>query len=159
MQYIIFYIILIVCINFGFAHSPLVTLPNGELWPPISLAVGFTFVVRDYAQRKVGHNILWAMFFGCIISWFMVSPELALASAAAFAIGELSDWGIYSLTKKPFAQRIILSSLLSTPLDSIVFLTLIDLLSPTTFIAMTLSKMFGAIIVYTFIKHREKQIN
>lgn len=150
---------LIVCINFGFAYSQPIPLPNGELWPPISLAVGFVFVVRDYAQRNIGHNILWAMILGCILSWYMVSPELAIASAIAFAIGELCDWAIYTITKRPFSQRIIFSSLISTPLDSMIFLSLIDMFSPLTFIAMTLSKMFGATIVYTFIRHREKEIS
>jgi len=43
------YMALIVGVNWGFAVTPLIALPNGEMWPPMSLVVGFIFVVRDYA--------------------------------------------------------------------------------------------------------------
>ena len=81
------YIALIVGVNFAFTVTPLISLPNGEMWAPLSLIVGFIFVVRDYAQRRVGHHVLWGMLVGCVVSWFMASPQLALASAAAFAVG------------------------------------------------------------------------
>lgn len=83
------YMALIVGVNWGFAVTPLIALPNGEMWPPMSLVVGFIFVVRDYAQRRVGHKVLWAMLVGCVVSWYMATPQLAVASAAAFAVGEL----------------------------------------------------------------------
>ena len=79
------YMALIVGVNYAFAVTPLIELPNGEMWAPLSLIVGFIFVVRDYAQRRVGHQVLWAMLVGCVISWYMATPQLALASAAAFA--------------------------------------------------------------------------
>jgi len=75
------YIALIVGINCAFACTPLITLPTGDLWSPVSLVVGFVFVVRDFAQRRLGHHVLWGMLAGCIISWLLASPELALASA------------------------------------------------------------------------------
>ena len=85
------YMFLIVGVNYAFACTPLVQLPTGDLWSPISLLVGFVFVVRDYAQRRLGHHVLWAMLAGCVASWYLASPELALASALAFAVGELAD--------------------------------------------------------------------
>ena len=45
-----------------------------------------------------------------------------MASAAAFAVGELGDWAVYTFTRRPFSQRILISSLIGAPLDSIVFL-------------------------------------
>ena len=155
MIHLLIYVLLIVGINLAFAVTPLIPLPNGEMWPPLSLVVGFTFVVRDYAQRHVGHNILWAMLIGCGISWFMASPDLAVASAAAFAAGELADWAVFTLTRRPFSQRLLLSSLLGTPLDSLVFLTLIDLATPWSMITMTASKLLGSLIVYTLVRRRE----
>ena len=50
------YIALIVGVNFAFTVTPLIPLPNGEMWAPLSLIVGFIFVVRDFAQRRVGHH-------------------------------------------------------------------------------------------------------
>ena len=155
MLHLFVYILLILCINVAFAYTPLIQLPGGELWPPLSLAVGFVFVVRDYAQQRVGHHILWAMLLGCALSWFFASPELAIASAAAFAVGELADWAVFTFTKKPFSQRILLSSLLGTPLDSLVFLTLVGIATPVALVTMTLSKLIGALIVYLLVKKRE----
>ena len=151
------YMALIVGVNWIFAVTPLLELPTGELWSPASLIVGFVFVVRDFAQRRVGHHVLWAMLVGCAVSWWMASPQLALASAAAFAVGELGDWGLYTLTRKPFSQRILLSSLLGTPLDSLVFLLFIDMASAEGIVAMSLSKLLGAFVVFYLVRRRERR--
>lgn len=149
------YIALIAGVNCLFDVTPLVELPGGDLWSPAALVVGFVFVVRDFAQRRVGHHILWAMLAGIIISWFMASPQLALASALAFALGELVDWAFYTFTKKPFSQRILISSIFGAPLDSLAFLWLIGIASFTSVMVMSFSKLFGAILVYWLVKRRE----
>ncbi len=156
MLHCIIYIALILAINVAFVHVPLIALPNGEMWPPISLAVGFTFVVRDYAQKHVGHNVLWCMLIGCGLSWYFATPELALASALAFAFGELADWAVFTFTKKPFSQRILYSSLVGAPIDSVIFLSLVGIATPFSVISMTLSKFLGAFIVFMLVKRREK---
>ncbi len=156
MLHFILYILLILAVNVGFAYVPPIVLPSGDLWPPISLVVGFVFVVRDFAQRKVGHHILWAMLIGCALSWYLATPALAFASAAAFAIGELADWAVFTFTKKPFSKRILYSSLIGVPLDSLVFLTLIDMATPISVLGMILSKLLGAFAVYFILKKREK---
>ncbi len=158
MLHCIIYIALILAINVAFVHVPLIALPNGEMWPPISLAVGFTFVIRDYAQKHVGHHVLWCMLIGCGLSWYFATPELALASALAFAFGELADWAVFTFTKKPFSQRILYSSLLGAPLDSLIFLTLVGIATPFSVISMTLSKFLGAFIVFMLVRKREHRL-
>ncbi|MDR3362672.1 MAG: hypothetical protein LBO64_07520 [Desulfovibrio sp.] len=150
------YMALIVGVNCAFAVTPLIALPDGSLWPPVSLAVGFVFVVRDFAQRRVGHHVLWAMLVGCIASWYMATPQLALASAAAFAAGELGDWMLFTFTRKPFSQRILISSMLGAPLDSLVFLYMIDLVTPVSLLAMTASKLAGAFFVFYLVRRHER---
>lgn len=150
------YISLIVGVNWLFEVTPLVELPGGELWSPAALVVGFVFVVRDFAQRRIGHNILWAMLAGIAISWWMASPQLALASALGFAVGEMADWALYTFTRKPFSQRILISSVLGAPLDSLVFLSLIGLASPASVGIMSLSKLVGAILVFILVRRREQ---
>lgn len=150
------YIALIAGVNWAFAVLPLVELPGGDLWSPAALIVGFVFVVRDFAQRRVGHQVLWAMLAGCAISWFMASPALALASACAFAIGELADWALYTFTRRPFSQRILVSSLLGAPLDSFVFLSFIGIATPLSIAIMSASKLFGAFIVFALVRRREQ---
>lgn len=156
MLTVLTYIGLIAGVNWLFDVTPLVELPSGDLWPPAALVVGFVFVVRDFAQRRVGHNILWAMLVGIVISWFMASPQLALASALAFAIGEFADWALYTFTKKPFSSRILISSVLGAPLDSLVFLYLIGIASPISVTIMSLSKLFGAMLVFFLVRRRER---
>ena len=149
------YIALIVVVNYAFTVVSLVKLPDGTMWPPVSLLVGFVFVARDFAQRKIGHKVLLAMLVGVAISYFMANPFVATASAAAFLISELVDWAVFTYTKRPLSQRILFSSLLGAPVDSAIFLGLLGLLSPVGVAAMTASKLVGAFIVWWMIRRRE----
>lgn len=155
LKYTALYIVLIVAVNYGFSVSPLVALPDGTLWPPISLLVGFVFVARDFAQREIGHRVLLAMLAGAAISYVMTSPMIAVASAAAFLVSELADWAVYSFTRRPLSQRILYSSALGAPIDSFVFLAGVGILSTAGVAAMTASKMAGALIVWWLIRRRE----
>ena len=150
-KYTIAYIIGIIIINWGFTVVPLVPL-FGEMWPPMSLAVGLIFVARDFSQREIKHWVFAAMFVGGLLSWFMANPFIAVASITAFALSEVMDWGFYTFTKKPFRDRVLISSLVSTPIDSGVFLAMIGHFSITGVIIMTLSKLIGAVLLYKWLK-------
>lgn len=155
MKYAVLYVFTVVLVNYAFDIVPLLPLPGGEFWSPVALIVGFVFVIRDYAQREIGHMVLPAMLLGGVISWLMASPAIALASVCAFLTGELMDWSVYTFTRRPFSQRVLLSSALSTPLDSAVFLSMVGLFSFSSVLMMTLSKMAGACIVYFLARRRE----
>ena len=148
------YIGLIVLVNWLFTVVPLVDMGGGEMWPPVALIVGLIFIVRDFAQRVVGHWVLAAMLIAAILSYFLADPFVAYASVAAFAISELADWLVYSFTKRPFAQRILLSSVLATPSDTVVFLGIMGWLSAPAVLAMTASKLVGALIVWYLVRNR-----
>jgi uncharacterized PurR-regulated membrane protein YhhQ (DUF165 family) len=156
-KYTILYVVLIVAVNWAFTVVPLVALPGGTLWPPVSLVVGFVFVVRDFAQREIEHFVLLAMLVGAVLSYVMADPFVAIASAAAFAVGEVCDWTVYSFTGKTLSERILYSSALGTPVDSAVFLAGVGLFSAAAAVAMTASKMIGALIVWWMIRRREAQ--
>lgn len=149
------YIVLIVAVNYAFTVVPLVELPGGTMWPPVALLVGLVFVARDFAQREIGHRVLLAMLAGLVISYYMADPFVAAASAVAFLVSELVDWAVFSFTKRPLSQRVLLSSLFGTPLDSAIFLGIVGILSPLGLIAMTASKLLGALIVWWLIRRRE----
>ena len=121
----------------------------------MSLVVGFIFVARDFAQRELGHKVIVAMLFAALLSYYMADPFVALASLAAFLISEFADWALYSFTGKPFSQRVLISSAVSTPLDSVVFLGIISHLSFVGVVAMTISKMVGALLVWWLVRRRE----
>lgn len=55
------YVSSITAINVAFSYVPLIPLPNGEMFPPLALLVGFVFVLRDFAQRQIGHRVAWVM--------------------------------------------------------------------------------------------------
>jgi len=148
------YVVLIVLVNWGFTVTPLIPLPTGDMFPPLSLAVGFIFVARDFAQREIGHWVIPAMLVGGALSWWMADPFIAVASVSAFLISEMADWAVYTWTKKPFAQRVLLSSLVGTPLDSAVFLAIIGHLSITAVVVMTAAKMLGALVVWWMLQRR-----
>jgi uncharacterized PurR-regulated membrane protein YhhQ (DUF165 family) len=154
-KYTVLYIALIVAVNVAFKYVPPVALPGGTLWPPVSLAVGFVFVLRDFAQREIGHKVLLAMLIGAALSYALVDAQIATASAAAFLVSELADWAVYTYTKRPLSQRILFSSVLGAPLDSLVFLGGIGFLSAAGVIAMTISKLVGAVIVWWLMRRRE----
>jgi uncharacterized PurR-regulated membrane protein YhhQ (DUF165 family) len=147
------YIASIVLVNWLFvAISPWPTV-FGDLYLA-NLVVGFVFVLRDYGQRQVGHKILLATLVAGIITYFMVDPAIALASLTAFALSETTDWAIYSFTRRPLQQRILVSSLISVPLDTLAFQYLANYLTPAAFTTEVLSKALGVVMVWYLLKLR-----
>ena len=153
-KYSLAYVVSILIVNIGFVYIPPVPL-LGEMFPPMSLVVGLIFILRDFAQREIGHKVLIAMGIGAVLSYFMADPFVAVASVVAFAISELVDWGVYTFTKRPLKDRILLSSALGTPVDSAVFLLILGFFSPLGFLLMTVAKMLSAILVWWRIKNED----
>jgi len=151
------YVAAIVLVNWLFAALPMVETPLGA-WPPASLIVGFVLILRDMAQREVGHYVLIAMLAAGLITYVMVDPFIAVASVSAFLVSETADWIVYSVTRRPLRDRILASSAVSSPLDSVVFLGLIGFLSPASFILQTLSKFAGALVIWGILRHRASRI-
>ena len=146
-KFTIAYIVSIVAVNIGFVYIHPVPL-LGEMFPPMSLIVGLIFIARDFAQKEIGHKVLGAMAVGAVLSYLMADPFVAIASVIAFAISEMVDWGVYTYTKRPLRDRILLSSALGTPVDSAVFLLILGFFSPLGFLLMTLAKMLTAVILW-----------
>lgn len=155
LGYTVLYIALIVFVNWTFDIIPLVDLPGGEKWPPAAIITGLIFVARDFAQREIGHRVIVAMLLAGAISYIMAGPVVAGASVAAFLVSEFADWTIYSFTGRRFSERILISSAVSTPIDSLVFLYLIGVASAIGVAAMTASKMIGAVLVWWLVRRRE----
>jgi|TARA_R110000744_G_scaffold130904_6_gene238739 hypothetical protein len=150
-KYTLAYIVLIVVVNYGFSVVPLIPF-MGEMFPIMSLVVGLIFVSRDFAQREIGHRVILAMIVAAGISYVMADPFVAIASLAAFTFSELADWTIYTFTKKEFKQRVLISSAVATPVDSVIFLTMIGHFSITGAVLMTASKMIGALVVWRMVR-------
>ena len=153
-KYTAIYIMLIVFVNWLFTVVPLVDLQPGEKWPPAALVVGLSFVARDFAQREISHRVIIAMLIAGGLSYYLASPYVAIASVTAFLISEFADWAIYTYTGRPFAQRVLISSIIATPIDSAVFLYMLGHLGFMGVTLMTLSKLVGAVVVWGLIRNR-----
>ena len=134
------YVLSVVLVNWAFAVLPLIPTPLGPLSAG-SFLIGAIFIVRDFAQREIGHRVLLATLAGIGISYAMASPQVATASAMAFAASELIDWAVFSVAKdRSFRQRVAMSHAVSVPVDTAVFLWGIGFLSPAGFLAQVLAK-------------------
>jgi queuosine precursor transporter len=119
-----------------------------------NVIVGFVFVLRDYAQREIGHKVLLATALAGIPVWYFAGPGLAAASMIAFILSEMTDWAVYTFTKRPLQSRIILSSLIAVPVDTFAFQHLAGYLTPAAFVVEVASKAIGVAIVWYLLKLR-----
>jgi queuosine precursor transporter len=152
-MWVALYIVAIVAVNWMFIAVAPWSTPIGDLYLA-NVVVGFIFVLRDYAQRQLGHYILIATAIAGAATYFVVDPAIAIASVAAFMISETVDWAIYSFTKRPLQSRILMSSVIAVPVDTLVFQHLANYLTPAAFITEVLSKALGVAIVWYLLKLR-----
>ncbi len=159
------YVGLMPFINWSFAAVPTTPIPDwlgGGQFQPLAIVTGFVLVVRDFAQREIGHWIWGAMLVGLALSSLTSWIQVVVASGLAFVVSETVDWAVYTFSHRPFSQRIMLSSTLSAPLDQVVFIGLASLVVPGIFAWGTvltgiLSKLLGAAIVSQIIAAQERR--
>jgi uncharacterized PurR-regulated membrane protein YhhQ (DUF165 family) len=154
------YVSLIPLVNWLFTFAPSIPVFPGFAFSPISILVGLVFVVRDFAQRAIGHGIFAAMAAALVATLLLAGPELALASGVAFALAELIDWAVYTFTRRPLWQRIWISSAASVPVDTILFQAIASLAIPGfltagNVISWTVGKLIGAAIVAEAVRRRD----
>ena len=143
-QATLFYLATIVVITKLFAITPYYTLA-GEILSPFDALVGAIYVFRNFAQREIGHWVIVVMAIAAILSFILA--EVADATTYAFLAGEIADLVIFSCISGPLLKRVLLSAVLSSPIDSFIFLFLIDRLNGSTFLVMTSAKMLGVFVV------------
>jgi len=159
-KYSLIYVMLVPLINWAFAHTPFYKLPDGGDWSPFSILVGMVLVVRDFSQREIGHYVFVPLVIGVALSFWLAAPGIAIASASAFLVSELADWAVYTFTRLPLSTRVLLSSLMGVPIDTLIFLTIAELSVPGIFSVWTMgsmlvSKIIGAIFVFFWLRQRE----
>jgi uncharacterized PurR-regulated membrane protein YhhQ (DUF165 family) len=104
--------------QFGIVHAAGISFPAG------AVVIGFTFTARDLVQRRFGKWGCWTWMLVAAGVSALFSPTLALASLGAFVVAEGLDWAVFTTTPLSFRGRIIVSNIVGTPLDSIVFVYL-----------------------------------
>lgn len=159
------YVGLMPFINWSFAAVPTTPIPEwlgGGAFQPLAIVTGLVLVVRDLAQRELKHWIFGAMVVGLILSSLTSWIVIVFASGAAFLISETVDWAVYTFSKRPLSQRIMISSLASAPLDQVVFIWLASQVVDGIFAWGTIltgiaSKLFGAWVVSQIVARQEQR--
>lgn len=159
IKYTILYVLLIPFINWSFTWAPMWEVLPGWAFNPVTIVTGLVLVVRDFAQREVGHWVLVAMAIALVLTAIAAGPELALASGGSFAIAELVDWALFTFTKYKLSTRVLLSSAVAAPLDTTLFLYGAEFIRPDqlTLPNVTMSiagKMLGAVVIWWVVKKR-----
>lgn len=120
---IIFYLGSILLANALVSHFGIVT-QFGLTFPAGAYAIGATFTARDLMQRKYGKWNCWVWMLTASILTGLFAPKIAFASVSAFLFSEFIDWAVYTFSRGSFEKRVVLSNLIGTPFDSIVFVLL-----------------------------------
>ncbi|MEV8095168.1 VUT family protein [Kitasatospora sp. NPDC085879] len=120
------YVATIPAANMAVTHFGVVPVGLGYLAPAGVYLVGIALVLRDLARETAGRwPVAVAVLVGAALSYWLASPALATASAAAFALSEGLDFVVYEpLRKRGLLTAMVASNLVGMLADSLVFLTL-----------------------------------
>lgn len=158
------YVLMIPFVNWSFTWAPQWTLFNDFVFNPVTIVTGLILVVRDFAQRQIGHRIFFAMMTALGLTVWLAGPQLALASGAAFFISETVDWALFTFTRASLPTRVLLSTAIAAPIDSLAFLFLADTvrpdsrqLTPANLIMSIVGKLLGLAVVILLMKLRERK--
>lgn len=157
LKYTALYLASILLVSILFLKFPLIVpITQTVSFSPWVLLVGFWFVLRDFSQREVGHYVFLPMGIGVGLA-ALLNPAYAAASGIAAAVSEFMDWLVYTFSKKPFHERILISSLVSAPVDTLVFLYVFDMLGVVPGLTLfnignilvgSISKLLAAIFIW-----------
>lgn len=143
----ILYLVLVLLINVAYTSLPVVHCLHQNLSSADYIA-GLVYLVRDFAQREVKHYVIGIMLVAGVLSYVLAAPEIALASVSAFMLGETLDWSIFSFLQRNLVTRLLVSSCISVPIDSIVFLAMVHQLNLAGFLVMNISKWCGILLSF-----------
>lgn len=136
----------IVLANWMTATFGLVPIGFGLVVTAGTFAAGFALVARDWVQVQWTRVIvLGAILAGAVLSAVTSTPAIAVASAIAFLISELVDWGVFTpLRDRNLPLAVLVSSVVSAPIDTVLFLHIAGL-------GVTWQAVAGQFIVKTLI--------
>lgn len=139
------YVSVVVAANIMTDRMGLLPVGFGLLVPAGTYAAGAALLARDFVHRYGGRYwSIGAIVVAAVLSWFMSTPGIAVASVAAFLIAELLDLVVFvALRPRGFVRAALVSNVIAAPLDTFVFLTLAGF--PLTVDTM-LGQMTGKII-------------
>lgn len=138
-------------------------IPNGPCLIPVGfglsapsgvLMIGLALVARDAVHQLLGWRwAVAAILMGVALSYGVAPPALATASAAAFLLSELADFGVYApLRRRRLWLAVLASGAVGAVVDSAVFLWLafgsLDYLAGNAVGKLWMSLAAAALIAY-----------
>ncbi len=138
----------VLVMQFGIVHAAGLSFPAG------AAAIGITFTARDLVQRRFGKWGCWFWMFVAAGISALFSPALALASLGAFVVAEGLDWAVFTATPLSFKGRAIVSNIVGTPLDSIIFVYLAFGPIWDAMWGQTIVKLASSLIIVYFVRNR-----
>lgn len=89
-----------------------------------------------------------------LLSFLLADPFVATASVTAFAVSELIDWGVFTVTRRPLRDRLWISAALSVPVDTALFFGMLGIWDPAVWAASLASKLAGVSAVWMLMRAR-----
>lgn len=116
----------IIAANFVTTRYGVVPVGFGLMATAGTYFAGVTFVLRDSLQDAVGKAWTLGMIAaGAALSFLLADPFIALASAVAFLLAEVSDLAVYTpLRKRGYIRAAVASNVVGSFVDTIAFLTI-----------------------------------
>ncbi len=102
----------------------------GELLTWGAFTYPFAFLVNDLANRWFGaaaarRVVLAGFVIAVVLSVWLATPRIAIASGSAFLVAQLADTGIFSILRnRSWWQAPLLSTFIGSALDTVIFFTL-----------------------------------
>lgn len=159
------YVAAIVAANVLTQRFGMVPVGFGLLVTAGTYAAGFALLARDFVHRLAGIRWVWVgIALGVGLSWFLASPALALASAAAFGIAEVADLVVFVwLRPNGFIRAAWWSNVVSAPVDTVVFLAIAGFpLTWELFVGQLIGKLLWAtavpLLAYWAITRNREQV-
>lgn len=120
------FIACVVLANWLTATLGLIPVGFGLVATAGTYAAGLTFVFRDLIHEAGGRWLaVAAIASGALLSWFVASPALAVASGVTFLVAELFDLAVYvPLRKRGLLIAVLASNIVGFTLDTFLFLYL-----------------------------------
>jgi uncharacterized PurR-regulated membrane protein YhhQ (DUF165 family) len=119
------YLSAVIGANWLIEHVGIVSVGFGFVAPAGVFAVGPALVLRDLVQWSLGKRFALAVLaVGAMLSYLVADPAVATASAAAFAVGELVDFIVFTWLAPRWTRAVFLGGVAGLLLDSVLFLAI-----------------------------------
>ncbi len=148
---VIFYLSSILIANWLVIQYGIIEL-GPLVFPAGAVAIGLTFSARDFVQKRFGKWGCWVWMITAGILTAFLDLNITFASVSAFAISEIIDWFIFTFSKCSFKKRIVLSNIFSTPIDSVIFVSIAFGWFWPVIIGQTIVKFLSSLIIIGFKK-------